>query len=228
MEDLLGLARAPKMPTNLMEKLAKQHLRCQQISWRNLLNSWRDWERRIRAKNRCVLCFGRLDRWELNRPCSSYIYRGDGLNPVENLSKSIFRVSHKFGTVRIRISKARSEQLLGLSEVESEVTTRVGTPNVCWNSRCGSELLTRVRTSDSGRNSRRLSELPIAEHLLEGITSSSRLQIRRSIYIFWPSRREEHNGEVCSTFWKLHKKDNFGCQQMSPIFRWMIHEPKNN
>jgi len=58
-------------------------------------------------------------------------------------------------------------------------------------------------------------------------TPSSGLRIRCSIYIFWPSRWEERNGEVCFAFWQLHKIDNFGCQHMPPVFRWMMQEPEN-
>jgi hypothetical protein len=52
-------------------------------------------------------------------------------------------------------------------------------------------------------------------YFLVGITPSSGPQIRHSIYVFWPSRRVKHNGEVCYTFCKLHKMNIFGGQQVS-------------
>jgi len=88
------------------------------------------------------------------------IYIGGGLIPVGNLPSHIFLVFHEFKIVPIGISKARSEQLLGLPEVKSEV---------------GSELPTFVGNPYVSQNSRLGSELPIAEHLLEDITSSSSL-----------------------------------------------------
>ena len=47
--------------------------------------------------------------------------------------------------------------------------------------------------------------------LSEAITLSSELQLRRSTYAFWSSRRELHNGEVQFTFWQSHldRSDRF-------------------
>jgi hypothetical protein len=50
-------------------------------------------------------------------------------------------------------------------------------------------------------------------YFLGDITPSSEPQIWRSIYVFRPSQREEHNGEVRYT--QLHKMNIFGCQQVS-------------
>jgi hypothetical protein len=49
-------------------------------------------------------------------------------------------------------------------------------------------------------------------YFLGGITPLSGPQIGRSIYVFQPSRREKHNGEVRYIFWQFHKMNIF-CYQ---------------
>jgi hypothetical protein len=76
-------ARPPKMPTN---------------PWRKLLDSRRGWGEDIRAKIWTVLCFCRLDRWELNRSWSSHIYRGGWSYPSRKYLQDTFS---KFSTSKI-------------------------------------------------------------------------------------------------------------------------------
>ena len=127
---------------------------------------------------------------------------GGGLILAETPLRLIFQVSHEFRIVRIGIQKARSEQdfLSGMSEVQSEVSTWVGSLDLSRNSR-QSELPTFVGTLDVGitpdtradffrlpespdtRRNFRQSEVPTTRHLSDGITSSSGLRIRHSIYV---------------------------------------------
>ena len=149
-----------------------------------------------------ILC--RLDRWELNRPCSSHIYRGGGLIPIGNLSKPYFpsfpRVWNSSdrnpkGQIRTGFSvryvgSPVGSPDLGRNSLQSELLTFVGTPDVGITLDTRADFFrlsgssdTHVGTSD-GRKSRLRSELPTTKYLSKGITSSSRLRIRRSTYVF--------------------------------------------
>ena len=119
-------------------------------------------EKRVK-RNRSIYL---LDRWQ-SAMILSYIEE-DGLISIENLFKSYFssflRVLEQFES-KSRRSDLNSYQVCRKSNRKSCRNLRCLSEDVCWNSRLGSEL-------------------PTAEHLLEGITSSSGPRIRRSIYVF--------------------------------------------